>query len=229
MQRAMVVLTLAVVAAAPVSARAGGLDVHVGGYFPSGSSNLFSDDNQLYQHDGHPVGKSDFNGVIGGFEYNARLVPNLEIGFGVDWYGRSLDTSYNSFVTSGGDEIRQTLRLEVVPVGVTIRIVPTSRRARVAPYLGVGADLVFWNYEEFGNFIDFQDPTQPVAPDHFRSSGVTGGAHVEAGLRIYLNRDFALVAEGRYLWAKTNMGDDFSQNRIDLGGASGTLGFRIRF
>jgi hypothetical protein len=225
----MAVLTLALVAAAPASARAGGLDLRLGAYFPSGSSNLFDDVNSLYMHNGHAVTKSDFNGFTGGLEYNARLAPNIEIAFGVDGYGRSFDTSYRNFVTANGDEIGQTLKLDVVPVAVSIRIVPTNRRARLAPYLAAGADLVFWNYEEFGNFIDFQDPAQPVISDHFKASGVTGGAHVAVGLRIFLNRDFALVGEGKYLWAKADMHDDFAQNRIDLGGASATLGMHIRF
>jgi hypothetical protein len=234
-QRAMAVLTLALVAAVPASARAGGLDLRLGAFFPSGNSNLFDDDNQLYLHNGHPVTKSDFKGIYGGLEYNARLARNVEIGFSVDGYGRSLDTSYRDHVTQNGDEIRQTLQLNIVPVGVSIRIVPTNRRAPLAPYLAVGADLVFWNYEEFGDFVAFQDPALPIVPDHFKSSGVTPGVHVAVGLRIALNRDFSLVGEGRYLWAKADMGGDFAPtqpglgNRIDLGGASATLGIHIRF
>jgi hypothetical protein len=234
-QRAMAVLTLALVAAVPASARAGGLDLRLGAFFPSGNSNLFDDDNQLYLHNGHPVTKSDFKGIYGGLEYNARLARNVEIGFSVDGYGRSLDTSYRDHVTQNGDEIRQTLQLNIVPVGVSIRIVPTNRRAPVAPYLAVGADLVFWNYEEFGDFVAFQDPAQPIVADHFKSSGVTPGAHVALGLRIGLSRDVSLVGEGRYLWAKADMGGDFAAtqpglgNRIDLGGASATLGIHFRF
>jgi hypothetical protein len=235
-QRAIAVLTLALVAVVPASARAGGLDLRLGAFFPSGNSNLFDDDNQLYLHNGHPVTKSDFNGIYGGLEYNARLARNVEIGFSVDGYGRSLDTSYRDFVSPTGDEIRQTLKLNIVPVGVSIRIVPTNRRAAVAPYIAVGADLVFWNYEEFGDFVDFSAPApQPIVPDHFKSSGVAPGAHVAVGVRVALTRDFSLVGEGRYLWAKADMGGDFAAtqpglgNRIDLGGASATLGFHLRF
>jgi Outer membrane protein beta-barrel domain len=235
-QRAIAVLSLALVAAVPASARAGGLDLRLGAFFPSGNSNLFDDDSQLYLHNGHPVTKSDFNGIYGGLEYNARLARNVEIGFSVDGYGRSLDTSYRDFVSPNGDEIRQTLKLNIVPVGVSIRIVPTNRRAAVAPYIAVGADLVFWNYEEFGDFVDFSAPApQPIVPDHFKSSGVAPGAHVAVGVRIALARDFSLVGEGRYLWAKADMGGDFAPtqpglgNRIDLGGASATLGFHLRF
>src|SRR5258708_7659031 len=222
----MAVLTLALVAAVPASARAGGLDLRLGALFPSGNSNLFDDDNQLYLHNGHPVTKSDFKGIYGGLEYNARLARNVEIGFSVDGYGRSLDTSYRDFVSPSGDEIRQTLKLNIVPIGVSIRIVPTSRRAALAPYIAVGADLVIWNYEEFGDFIDFSAPApQPIIPDHFKSSGVAPGAHVAVGLRIALSLDFSLVGGGQYPWSNTVIGDDFPHNRIDHGGASATQRF----
>jgi hypothetical protein len=101
--------------------------------------------------------------------------------------------------------------------------------------VGAGLDAVFYTYEEEGSFIDFFDPSYPIIDDHMRAHGVTLGGHVVGGLRVYLNRDFALVGEGRYLWAKHEMGGDFAPNepdlvnRIDLGGASFTLGLHLRF
>src|SRR5258708_16191877 len=163
----MAVRTLAVVAAVPASARAGGLDLRLGALFPSGNSNLFDDDNQLYLHNGHPVTKSDFKGIYGGLEYNARLARNVEIGFSVDGYGRSLDTSYRDFVSPSGDEIRQTLKLNIVPIGISIRIVPTSRRAALAPYIAVGADLAIWTYKRIAALLHFSAPApHPIFPDH---------------------------------------------------------------
>ena len=65
------------------------------------------------------------------------------------------------------------------------------------------------------------------------ADGTAFGFHVLGGLRFYLNRDFAIVAEGRYQWANDDMGDDFSPNAaglvntIDLSGATATLGVHI--
>ena len=58
---------------------------------------------------------------------------------------------------------------------------------------------------------------------------LASGFHVTAGLRFPLGDDFSLVAEGRYLWAKTDMGEDFRENEIDLGGPSATIGINLRF
>lgn len=150
MRRAVACVTLVMLGALPGSASAGGLDVRLGAFFPRESSNLFSDDRVLYT-----VEKNGWRGFTGGVEYSARVAPNLELGVHVDGYGRTLDTVYRDFTTDTGRDIAQTLKLEIVPVGVTLRLIAGGRRSTVVPYVGVGADLYYWRYEEFGAFIDF--------------------------------------------------------------------------
>jgi hypothetical protein len=224
----LTLLPLLMASAGPASA--GGLDVRLGAFFPRADSNLFHDDQELYL-----VQKSDWVGFAGGVEYNHVMAKNLELGIHVDGYGKTIETSYRDFVRPDDSEIYQSLRLNIVPFGITVRIVPTRKRTKVAPYVGGGVDLFYWKYEEWGDFIDFWDPDLPVYADSFLSDGVTFGFHAVGGVRFYLNRDFALVAEGRYQWAEADMGDDFAANepglvnRIDLSGASVTFGLHVRF
>lgn len=241
MRRATLSLTLmAGLVAAAGSASAGGLDVRIGGFFPRGSDTLFSDLNSLYTPDENPdhgVRARDFRGVFGGIEYNTVILPYLELGVGLDGYGRTVDSSYRDYTNQdqGGAEIRQTLKLKIVPLGATLRFVPTSKSAPVAPYVGAGVDAIFYTYEEYGDFIDFWDPNLTIFNDDFKDNGAALGFHVVGGVRVYLNRDFAIVGEGRYQWAKKDMGHDFAPNepglvnRIDLGGASFTVGLHVRF
>lgn len=231
MRRATLSLTLlALLVAGASRAGAEGLDLRIGAYFPRGNETLFQDDRDLYL-----VGKSDFNGVYGGIEYNHVLIDNVEIAVHLDGYSRTVNTSYRNYTRPDGGEIEQSLRLTMVPLGVSLRLVPTSKRARIAPYVGGGVDAVFYKYEEYGDFIDFGDPTLPIIGDAFVADGAAFGVHVLGGLRVYLNRDIAIVAEGRYQWAKANMGDDFAPpepglvNRIDLSGATFTVGVHVRF
>ena len=239
MRRTILTLTLpALLLAGTRQAGAGGVDVRVGAFFPKGGETLFQDLNDLYTPNGSEtrgVTGKDFNGAFGGVEYNTVIAPNVELGVHLDGYGRSLDTSYRHYTRPSGDEIRQQLKLDVVPLGVTLRLVPTSRRARVAPYVGGGVDVVFYDYQEEGDFIDFFDSSHPILADRFHDNGATFGVHAVGGVRVYLNRDFALVAEGRYQWAKKDMGHDFAPNesglinRIDLSGASVLVGLHVRF
>jgi hypothetical protein len=230
MRRVLAVLIagVAIGAGLPTSAAAGGLDLRIGGFKPTADSTLFRDDSELYT-----VDKGDWVGVFGGAEYSFNVAENFELGFHVDGYGRTIDTNYRDFTRPSGREITQSLKLETVPIGMTLRFVARPGRGVVTPYVGVGADLVYWNYEEFGDFIDFDAPGQPVIADHFRADGTAPGFHAVAGLRVPVSYDFSIVGEVRYLWMKDDMGGDFGSyrgdNKLDLAGGSATLGVNIRF
>ena len=229
MRRAIAVVALGMLAVLPGTASAGNLDLRLGAFLPRTDSNLFVDDAALYVKDGNPLQKKDWRGFAGGIGYNAKLAPNIELGVHLDGYGRTLHTSYRDFVTDSGREIQQSLKLEIVPLGVSLRIIPTSRHARFTPFVAGGADLFFYNYEEFGDFVDFDDPANPVISDAFKASGVAGGFHVGGGLGVAVTDDIRLVGEYRYLIAKDDMGDDFRGNEIDLSGSMITFGVNVRF
>lgn len=237
MRRAILSLTLlAILVVTAGRATAGGLDLRIGGYFPRGNDTLFEDDRNLYL-----VEKSDFYGPYGGIEYNHVLMNNVELGLSLDGYSRTVDSSYRDYTWDDGSEIRQSLKLNMVPLGVSIRFVPTSKRAKIAPYVGGGVDAIFYKYQEYGDFVCFPpaggscDHDYDVVSDAFVSEGTAFGFHVLGGLRVYINRDIAIVGEGRYQWAKADMGDDFAPsepglvNTIDLSGWTATIGVHIRF
>ncbi len=230
MARAMAVLTLGLLTALPATAGASSLQIRLGGFFPRAESNLFFDDSQLYT-----VVKDDWQGFTGGAEFSINPAPHIEVGFHVDGYGQHVDTFYRDYTRPDGREILQTLHLDIVPVGATIRFFPTDRYAAVAPYVGVGGGLFFYQYEEFGDFVDFQSPNLDIVSDHFRSDGVTGGLHATAGLRVRVGHDFSVFGEGRYQWGEAKLEDDFrpqpgqDQLRLDLSGYSIVGGVSIRF
>jgi len=230
-RRASLILTVAsLLLAGAGSALAQGLDLRMGGFFPRASETLFNDDFALYA-----VQKSDFYGLYGGVEYNHVLAPSVEVGVSIDGYKQTVDSFYRDYTRPDGSEIRQQLKFWTMPIGATVRILPTSKRASFVPYVGGGIDAIVYEYEEAGDFIDFYDPDLAIVSDYFHDSGVAFGVHAVAGLRVYLNRDFAIVGEGRYQWGKKDMGEDFAPNQsglintIDLSGPSFTVGLHVRF
>lgn len=224
MRRAILAGALVVLGVAPVAWADSGLEVRFGAYFPSASSNIFTDADELYG-----AGQGDWVGFAGGVEFGAELNPHLELGVAVDGYDRELDTSYRDFVRPGGDEIRQSLHLTVVPMSLSLRVLGGSRRG-LRPYLLVGGNVYYWEYRAEGDFIDFYSPGLPVSYDYFRSTGTAFGVHVGGGLRVPLSDDVCVTAEGRYNFAgEVDMDDDFYQNRIDVSGAVATIGIRLRF
>jgi hypothetical protein len=228
MRRATGVLTLLTLAAVPVVSEASSLDIRLGAFFPRAESNLFVDDADLYVKDGQPLQKDDWIGFAGGAQFNVEVAPYAELGFSIDGYSRTLDTSYREFVSESDREIFQSLRLTTVPVAVQLRLGPTDRGA-FSPYVAVGGDAVFYKYEEYGDFIDFDVPSHPIIPDSFISEGVGWGFHAAAGVRVPVSHDFSFNAEAKYQWVKDDMPDDFAGNEIDLGGLTATLGVNLRF
>ena len=231
MTRAIAVVVLAVLALTPLPAHASDLDLRIGAFFPRAESNLFDDNRELYGFgENDPLEKSDWIGWYGGIEWRFRVAPSLYVGLHLDRYGRTLDTEYVDFERPSGRPIEQSLKLSIVPLGASLRWVPRDGRRDISPYLGAGVDAVFYKYEEFGDFIDFFDDGLPVIEDHFTDDGTTLGFHVLAGLRVPVSDDFSLIGEARYLWARTDMGDDFGRDlRIDLSGLSATVGVSVRF
>lgn len=208
----------------PASTFAGGLDLRMGGFFPRGHSNLFSDVNELYG-----VRSEDFDGFTGGIEYSFNVDDHVEFGIHLDGYGEKVFSSYRDFERDDGSPIFQDLQLVVIPLGVTARFLPAGRRAKVSPYVAAGADVFFYEYTEQGDFIDFFDDDLPIVLDAFESDGATVGFHAAAGLRVPVNHDWSVTGEVRYQWAHTDMDDDFDRNELDLSGLSATLGVHLRF
>jgi outer membrane protein W len=247
---ASITLLLALVSAAP-AAQAGGLDLRIGAFLPRqhdcgipsnvpAEYTLFQDVCELYSKAGDGsffnAGNPPFGGsVYGGVEYNHVIFKNVEAAVHFDGYSETTDTFYRDYERPGGGDIFQTLRLQVLPLGVSLRFLPTGKRHKFVPFVGGGIDAVFYKYEEFGDFIDFFDPDLAITPDHFISESTAFGVHALGGIRYYVNHDIAIVGEAKYLWAHDDMGDDFLPNspglvnRIDLSGWVFTGGVHLRF
>ncbi|MEO5761848.1 MAG: outer membrane beta-barrel protein [Vicinamibacteria bacterium] len=218
-------LALGFTAVLPEEARASGLELRIGGMAPRAKSVLFQDSFTLYTAE-----KKDFQGVFGGVEFTKNLSSNVELGLSIEGYGREVPTVYRDFTRPSGREIEQTLRFVVVPTSAVLRLVPSGRYRTWTPYVGVGAAAMFWQYEEFGDFIDFDVSGFPVVSDSFKSTGVAPALVLNAGLRYRFNEDFQITADYRSFSAKKRRASgDFAPNEIDVSGDAFTLGFRLTF
>ena len=138
------ILLLILLSAVDVGAQ--GLDLRIGGFLPRtrdcgipsnqpAEYTLFQDVCELYA-----VGEGAFDGVYGGVEYNHVVTKNVEAAIHLDGYSETVDTFYRDYERPGnGGNIYQTLRLRTAPLGVSLRFVPTSKRAKIAPFVGGGS------------------------------------------------------------------------------------------
>jgi outer membrane protein W len=208
------------------SAYAGSLELRIGGFAPDAESTLFLDSEDLFT-----VQKEDWQGLTGGLEYSWNTGRHTELGLHLDGFGTKIHTTDRHFRRASGGEIRQTLELHTAPLGMTFRYVFGGRHARLRPYLGIGADVVFWEYEEYGAF---RDPVTDdiIEYDEFLADGAVPALHFNLGLRLAITPDISLTAEGKYLAAaEEEMKDDWIGlgNEIDVSGAAFTFGVHVRF
>src|SRR5262245_47842968 len=78
----------------------------------------------------------DFNGTSVGGEWLFPLARHIEGGIGVSFSSQTVHSIYQDFVDPDGTEIDQDLRLRMVPLAFTVRLIPVSPRSPVQPYFG---------------------------------------------------------------------------------------------
>ncbi len=169
----------------------------------------------------------DFNSASLGAEYLYGFGEFLEVGAGVGYTSRGVDTIYEDYVRPDGREIEQELKLRVVPISATVRVLPLGRTA-FQPYVGGGIGFYNWRYSETGDFVDFSVPGQPIFHESYTETGTSVGPVAVFGLRFAVG-NLNIGGEMRYQKAEGDLDErDFLGPKIDLGGFhySATIGFR---
>jgi hypothetical protein len=164
---------------------------------------------------------SDFNGATVGGEWLVPLGGYFEAGAGVAFSRRTVSSVYEDFVDDDGSEIDQELRLRIVPISFTIRVLPLGQASRVQPYFGAGLGIFSWRYSESGEFVDFGTSPPTIFREQFVDSGSETGPVALGGIRFAAGAVSAGF-EVRYQSADAELGPEFAviadEPRIDLGG-----------
>ncbi len=174
----------------------------------------------------------DFNGASVGGEWLVPLGQYFEGGAGVAFSRSTVPSVYRDFVDNDGSEIEQDLRLRIVPISFTIRVLPLGQSSAIQPYFGAGLGIFSWRYSESGEFVDFGTRPPTIFRDQFVASGNETGPVALGGIR-FAGNTLSAGAEIRYHSADAALGSEFAlvadEPRIDLGGwiYQFTIGFRF--
>jgi hypothetical protein len=173
----------------------------------------------------------DFNGLSIGGEWLVPIGQYLEAGAGASFTRRTVPSVYNDFTHDDGSEIEQDLRLRLVPVALTIRVLPLGQRSGVQPYFGAGLGIINWRYSETGEFIDFARGGA-IFREQYVASGSESGPLLLGGLR-FAGDSVSSGFEVRYQSADAPLGSAFGSTqpnpRIDLGGWTYQFTIGMRF
>jgi len=171
----------------------------------------------------------DFNGPSVGVDYLVGLGDFFEVGGGIGISSRTVDTIYDAYTRPDGSEIEQALKLRIVPITATVRVLPLGRSAAFQPYVGGGIGFYNWRYSETGDFIDFTLAGSPIFRESYVASGNSVGPVAVFGARVPLGLNASIGGEVRYQKAEGDLDErDFLGPKIDLGGwhYSATFGLR---
>lgn len=212
--------------AAPAAAQQS-LTLSLGGFVPKGEDSRVDGDVLLENRTLLLFDFGDFNTGSINAEWLVPVGEFLEAGVGIGFTRRTVPTIYDDFVDRDGSEIEQELRLRIVPLSATARILPLGRRHAFQPYVGGGIAWLNWRYSEVGEFIDFRDFS--VFRARFVADGTNAGPVAVMGVRFLMGNHFALGGEFRYQKGEADLPDDFLGPKLDLGGAHYLATMQIRF
>jgi outer membrane protein W len=134
---------------------------------------------------------------------------------------------YADFITLDGAEIERDLRLRMIPITATGRFLLRDRDNGIQPYVGAGVGAVVWRYSEIGPFVDTTN--LEISRGRPVKNGTSVGPVLLGGVLFRVGRGRGLGGEIRYQRAAGDLGPDFPADRIDLGGLTYHVVFRLRF
>jgi hypothetical protein len=225
-------LTCAAIAAAifslPAPARAQqAINLSLGGFVLTGEDARVDDDVLFANREILAFDIDDFNTGSAGIEWLLPVGEFFEIGAGAGFSSRRVPTVYSDFVDRDGSEIEQDLRLRIVPLTATVRVLPFGRSRAVQPYFGGGVGFFNYRYSEVGDFVDFTD--RSVFTDRFVATGTETGGVALAGIRFPVGDVWSLGGEVRYQKADADLSTDFLGSKLDLSGIHYLFTAHIKF
>jgi hypothetical protein len=209
------------------------IGIRGGWVFASANSDLFD-----FVTSQLTIDKENFNRPAFAADVAFAMTSRLQIEGGVELVRMERESEYRDFVDNNLLPIQQTTGLNTTHISGGVRYALTARGRDVSrlvwvpskfvPYVGAGAGVVFWQFRQYGDFVDFVDNS--IFYESFRSQGWAPTVHAFGGVDIQLYRGLYLALQGRYTKAAGELGADFIDfEPIDLSGFRTSAGINLVF
>ncbi len=209
------------------------IGVRTGYQLPRVESDIFA-----FPLDSLTLERSDFASPYLGGEIAVRVADRLDIAVGVGWARARSESEYVNWVDQDDNPIEQVTTFQTISgsLGAKYYFVDRGRSigrfawvpSRVTPYLGGGIGVVGYEFDQAGDWVDFE--TLEVFPDRLRTTGAGVAGYLAGGSDVALGKQFVLTAEARYTLANGSVGGPYSGfDRIDLAGLQLLAGLALRW
>jgi hypothetical protein len=200
---------------------------------PNAGSEIFD-----FSRDELTLDKSDFAGGLLGAEVAFRVSERLDVALAFSNSSNTTRSEFREWIGEDDLPIEQETTFTRRPFTASVRYFFADRGRsisrfawipnRVAPYVGVGAGFMWYEFVQDGDFVDFQD--LGIFTTRFTSDGASPMAHLLGGVEVSLSPRLLMHVDGRYEWASAEMSQDFVDfDNIDLSGFQVSVGLGVRF
>jgi hypothetical protein len=211
------------------------LAVRGGWMFARAGSDLFT-----FVQEHLTVDKSDFNTATFASDLGIALSSRADAVIGLDFSRASVASEYREFVDNNRLPIEQTTSLRELDLTGSIRFALSPRGREISqlawvpssviPYIGAGGGMLWYEFQQRGDFVDELDDPPSIFADTFTAGGWTPSVHLLAGVDVKVYRRLYLTLDGRYVWATGELGSDFENfDPIDLAGFRFGAGINLVF
>ena len=211
----------------------GSISFRLGGNAPRGGGDMFD-----FTTEHLTLKPGDLRSAAFAGEFSVRMSDRFEAVAGIAVAHASAPSEFAEYVEENDEPIRQTTKLEQVPLTIGLRAYLSEPGqsigrfawipARVAPYASVHAGATRYSFSQEGDFVDFTDLM--IYESSYRSSGWAPTIQVGAGTDVRLRGAAALRFDARYQWAAAEPSQDFDDfEELDLAGLQATAGIVLRF
>jgi opacity protein-like surface antigen len=209
------------------------LSVSTGWAMPAEGSDLFSEARRNLT-----VSPGDFGSFLVLVEGAVRVTEQFDAVLGLEHAGSTVRSEMRDWVTQDDRPIPQATNFKRTRLMGSVKWYAFPRGRGVSeyvwvpnawsPYVGGGVGVTWYDFYQYGDFVDFQ--TLDIFETRLRSDGRGFTQHVMAGADVSLTARFLVRGEYRYIWGSApvdqSVFEDFGD--IDLSGSRITVGIAVR-
>ncbi len=222
MKRIIILIFIAVLSSS-LALNSQSLNFKVGLFNPTLDSDLWdiNIENLVFQ-------KEDMRDLYFGIEYERFAGKYLSVSFEAGTYSQTVLSQYRDFVYDDDSPIFQNMYLNITSLEFNFKLYPLGFKRVFVPFIGGGAGIYSWKYEQWGDFINFEDDT--VEEGYADTREYTPGFNVRGGFVFRFRRHMGISFEAKYHYLRGTLSSFFEGfEKLDLSGMTFNVGLNLYF